>query len=231
MHALMQTLTGVLPRDGRLPGPLRADVVAPTEEELADWASLTPGAEVMANQGARPADAAAAQEFYVRTWTEPALEVHGIQGGSPQLQKTVIPAVAEANLSIRLAPGQHPDTIVPVLERLLRESAPEGADVEVERWSSTPPGLVASDSDAIRLGQDAFERALGVRPLLLRAGGSIPIVSALSTRGIPTIVTGFDVPDGNLHSPNERFLVEHVPLGLAAARELFGALAELGNPS
>jgi acetylornithine deacetylase/succinyl-diaminopimelate desuccinylase-like protein len=228
MHALMQALGSVLPRDGRVPEPLRAGVVAPTGEELADWAKQTPGAEELAGQGARPADAKAAEEFYVRTWGEPSVDVHGIEGGSPQLQKTVIPVLAEANLSIRLAPGQHPDDIGPVLERLLQEAAPEGAEVEIEMWSSAPPGLVAPDSDAIRLGQDAFERALGVRPLLLRAGGSIPIVSALADRGIPAIVTGFDLPEGNLHSPNERFLVEHFPLGVAAARELFTSLAELG---
>ena len=77
----------------------------------------------------------------------------------------------------------------------------------------------------IRLGQDAFERALGTRPLLLRSGGTLPIVPALADRGIPTIVTGFDLPEGNLHSPNERLLVEHFPLGVAAARELFTSLA------
>jgi acetylornithine deacetylase/succinyl-diaminopimelate desuccinylase-like protein len=227
MHALIQTLSSVLPRDGRLPEPLRADIVPPTEEELAAWASQAPGAEVLAAQGARPADATAAREFYLRTWGEPSIDVNGVEGGSPKLQKTVLPAVAEANLSIRLAPGQHPDTIAPVLERLLREAAPDGAEVEIEPWASTAPGLVAPDSEAIRLGQDAFERALGVRPLLLRSGGSIPIVSALSDRGIPVIVTGFDVPEGNLHSPNERFLVEHFPLGVSAARELFRSLAEL----
>jgi len=227
MHALIATLAGVVPRDGRVPEPLRADVVAPTDDELADWASQTPGPEVLADQGARPADASAAEELYLRTWGEPAVDVHGIEGGSPQLQKTVIPISAEANLSIRLAPGQHPDTIAPVVEQLLRDAAPAGAEVEIALWSSTPPGLVAPDSEAIRLGQDAFERALGVRPLLLRAGGSIPIVSALSDREIPTIVTGFDVPGGNLHSPNERFLLEHFALGVAAARELFTAFAEL----
>ena len=227
MHALMQALAGVTPRDGRVPEPLRAGVVAPTEEELADWAKQTPGAEELAAQGARPADAKGAVEFYVRTWGEPAVDVHGIEGGSPQLQKTVLPVVAEANLSIRLAPGQHPDQIAPVVEQLLREGAPEGAEVEIEMWSSTPPGLVTPDSDAIRLAQDGFERALGTRPLLLRAGGSIPIVAALADRGIPAIVTGFDLPEGNLHSPNERFLVEHFPLGVAAARELFASLAEL----
>jgi acetylornithine deacetylase/succinyl-diaminopimelate desuccinylase-like protein len=226
-HALLQTLSGVLAQDGRLPEPLRKGVVPPTAEELDDWTSQQPGVEVLSDQAARPADAKAAEELYLRTWGEPSVDVNGVEGGSPQLQKTVIPVVAEANLSIRLAPGQRPDEIGPEVERLLRESAPDGAEVEIELWSSAPPGLIPPDSAAIRLGQDAFERALGVRPLLLRAGGTLPIVPALADKGIPTIVTGFDLPEGNLHSPNERLLVEHVPLGVAAARELFTALAAL----
>ncbi len=228
MHALMQTLSGVLPQDGQVPEPLRAGVVRPTEEELADWASQPPGAAELAGQGARPADSKAAEEFYLRTWGAPSVDVHGLHGGSPELQKTVIPIAGEANVSIRLAPGQLPDEIAPVVERLLRQSAPEGADVEIELWSTSPPGLVAPDSEAIRLAQDAFERVLGVRPLLLRSGGSLPIVPALAQSGIPTIITGFDLPEGNLHSPNERLLVEYIPLGVAAARELLKALADLG---
>jgi acetylornithine deacetylase/succinyl-diaminopimelate desuccinylase-like protein len=173
-------------------------------------------------------DPAAADEFYVRTWAEPSVDVNGVEGGSPHLQKTVIPVGAEANLSIRLAAGQKVDEIAPEVERLLRESTPAAADVEVDLWSSAPPGLISPDADAIRLGQDAFERALGVRPLLLRSGGTLPIVPALAEKGIPTIVTGFDLPEGNLHSPNERLLVEHIPLGVAAAQELFRGLAALG---
>jgi acetylornithine deacetylase/succinyl-diaminopimelate desuccinylase-like protein len=226
-HALIQTLSAVRQQDGRLPEPLRKGVIPPTEEELADWASQQPGAGVLADQGARPADAKAAEEFYLRTWGEPSVDVNGVEGGSPQLQKTVIPVAAEANLSLRLAPGQKVEEVAPELERLLRESAPDGAELEIELWSAAPPGLVRPDSAAIRLGRDAFERALGVRPLLLRSGGTLPIVPALADRGIPTIVTGFDLPEGNLHSPNERLLVEHVPLGVAAARELFTALAGL----
>jgi acetylornithine deacetylase/succinyl-diaminopimelate desuccinylase-like protein len=227
-HALIRTLSAVLAgADGRLPEVLRRGTVPPTEQELADWTSQQPGAEVLSDQGARPMDAGAADEFYVRTWAEPSVDVNGVEGGSPQLQKTVIPVGAEANLSIRLAAGQKVEEIVPEVERLLREAAPDGADVEIDLWSSGPPGLVAPDSAAIRLGQDAFERALGARPLLLRSGGTLPIVPALGDRGIPTIITGFDLPEGNLHSPNERLLVEHIPLGVAAAQELFTALAAL----
>jgi acetylornithine deacetylase/succinyl-diaminopimelate desuccinylase-like protein len=227
-HALLRTLSGVLAGpDGRLPEALRRGIAPPTAQELADWSSQQAGAEVLADQGARPMDPTAAQEFYLRTWGEPSVDVNGVEGGSPRLQKTVIPISAEANLSMRLAAGQTVEEIVPEVERLLCESAPAGAEVQVDLWSAAPPGLIPPDSATIRLGQDAFERALGVRPLLLRSGGTLPIVPALADKGIPTIVTGFDLPEGNLHSPNERLLVEHVPLGVAAAQELFRSLARL----
>ena len=41
---------------------------------------------------------------------------------------------------------------------------------------------------------DAFERALGVRPLLVRTGGTLPIMPALADKGIATILTGFGLP-------------------------------------
>jgi acetylornithine deacetylase/succinyl-diaminopimelate desuccinylase-like protein len=120
MHALMQGLTGVVPRNGRAPEPLRAGIAAPTEEELAGWASLPPGAGELAGLGATPTDEHAAEEFYLRTWAEPSVDVHGLAGGSPHLQKTVLPVQAEANVSIRLAPGQTVDSIAPVFQRLVR---------------------------------------------------------------------------------------------------------------
>jgi len=228
MHALVQALSAVLPREGRLPEPLRAGIAQPTDAELAGWSELAPGAEELAGQGARPADERAAEEFYLRTFAEPALDVNGIEGGSPHLQKTVLPVIAEANLSIRLAPGQDPETIAGEVERLLRQAAPEGAELELRRLSIAPAGLVDPESRAVQLGLDAFERALGVRPLLVRSGGTLPIVPALANKEIPTILTGFALPDSNIHSPNENIPVEYVPLGVAAARELFTAFAGLG---
>jgi acetylornithine deacetylase/succinyl-diaminopimelate desuccinylase-like protein len=227
-HALLQALSGVLPRDGRLPEPLRAGLIPPTGEELAGWRSLMSGADALSSQGARPADQAAADEFYLRTWAEPSLDVNGLAGGSPHFQKTVLPALAEANLSIRLVAGQDPAGIFTAVERLVKEAAPAGADVELKRMAMSAPGLVAPGSLAIKLAQDAFERALGTRPLLLRSGGSLPIVPALGERGIPTVITGFALPESNVHSPNERLLLQYVPLGIDAARELFVAFGALG---
>jgi acetylornithine deacetylase/succinyl-diaminopimelate desuccinylase-like protein len=226
-HALMRTLGALIAHDGTLVDELRIGRVEPTDEELDGWRALPPGADELAEQGARPKDERAADDFYLRTFAEPAIDVNGIASGSPVLQKTVLPVEAVANVSMRLAPGQKVDEVAPLVERLLREAAPPGADLHVELWSSSPPGLVPPGAKAVQLGLDAFERVLGVRPALIRTGGTLPIVPALSDKGIPTVITGFGLPDSNVHSPNERLVADYVPLGTAAARELFLAFREL----
>lgn len=226
-HALVRTLDALIAHEGTLAETLRAGRAEPAEEELAGWSQLPHGADELHEQGARPKDGDAARDFYLRTFAEPALDVNGIQAGSPILQKTVLPVEATANLSIRLAPGQNVDEIAPEVERLLRAAAPEGADLQIELWSSSPPGLVPPDSPAIQLGLAAFERALGTRPALIRSGGTLPIVPALAAKGIPTVITGFGLPDSQIHSPNERLVAGYVEQGIAAARELYLAFAEL----
>ena len=230
-HAMIKTLSGVVSHDGTLVEALRRGVAPVTDEELAGWSELPAGDDELSEQGARPKDAGAARDFYLRTFAEPAVDVNGIQTGSPVLQKTVLPVEAIANVSIRLAPGQKVEEIAPEVERLLREAAPERADVEIELWSSSPPGLIPPDAKAVQLGLDAFERVLGRRPLLVRSGGTIPLVAALADEGIPAIITGFSLPDSALHSPNERLVADYVPLGIRAARELFVALAGLAAGS
>ncbi|HZU20243.1 MAG TPA: M20/M25/M40 family metallo-hydrolase [Gaiellaceae bacterium] len=226
-HAMIRTLEALVAHDGTLAEPLRKGIVPPTEEELSGWSELPSGADELAEQGARPKDPAAARDFYLRTFAEPALDVNGIHTGSPVLQKTVLPVEAIANVSIRLAPGQKVEEIVPEVERRLRQAAPEGTDVDVELWSSSPPGLVPPDSKAVQLGLDAFERVLGRRPALIRSGGTIPLVAALADKRIAAVITGFGLPDSQVHSPNERLLADYVPLGIRAARELLLAYRDL----
>jgi acetylornithine deacetylase/succinyl-diaminopimelate desuccinylase-like protein len=185
-HALIRTLDSVVAVDGRLAEPLRTGIIAPTEQELAGWRGLPPGGGELAAQGARPADARAADEFYLRTFAEPALDVNGIESGSPHSMKTVLPAEAVANVSIRLAPGQDPGVIASAFQRLIADAAPPGAELAVELIGSAVPGIVSPDAEAIALGVAAFEEVLGVKPVLIRTGGTLPLVPALTGRGIPT---------------------------------------------
>ena len=71
--------------------------------------------------------------------------MHGVLGGEPELQKTVIAVEAEANVSIRLAPGRTTKAIAAEMERLMREAAPEGADVEIETVATRRRALVRPD--------------------------------------------------------------------------------------
>jgi acetylornithine deacetylase/succinyl-diaminopimelate desuccinylase-like protein len=227
IHVLMRCFQAVLAGpDGRLPEPLRAGVAAPTAAELEAWAALPPGGDELRNQGARTLDAKAEEEFYVRTWAEPSADVNGILGGKPGLRNTTLSVQASGEFTIRLAPGQDVPTIGAAAERLLREAAPEGAEVDV-KWAGAPPGLVKPDAPAVQLALQAFEQVLGVRPLLVRSGGTLPIMPALADKGIATILTGFGLPESNVHSPNERFLVRYFEQGIDTAAALYTALAEL----
>jgi acetylornithine deacetylase/succinyl-diaminopimelate desuccinylase-like protein len=229
IHALMRCLEAVLAGpDGRLPEPLREGIAAPTAEELEAWSQLPPGAESLSEQGARPLDARAAEEFYVRNWAEPSADVNGILGGKPGIRNTTLSVCASAEFTIRLAPGQNAETIGAGAERLLREATPEGADLEIV-WFGSNPGLVRADAPAVQLAAEAFEQALGVRPLLTRVGGSIPLMPALTEKGIDTILSGFGLPESNIHSPNERFLVQYFAAGIDTAAAIFTALGRLKN--
>jgi acetylornithine deacetylase/succinyl-diaminopimelate desuccinylase-like protein len=214
--------------EGLLPEPLRAGIAAPTAEELEAWAQLPPGAEAISEAGAQPLDPKAGEEFYLRTWAEPSADVNGILGGKPGVRNTTLSVEASAELSIRLAPGQDVETVGAAAERLLREAAPEGAELEIV-VEGTNPGLVRADAPAVELALDAFEQALGIRPLLTRVGGSIPLMPALTDKGIDTILSGFALPESNVHSPNERFLVPYFAAGIDTVAALFTALGRLND--
>jgi acetylornithine deacetylase/succinyl-diaminopimelate desuccinylase-like protein len=156
------------------------------------------------------------------------VDVHGIAGGSPDLVKTVLPVEARANVSIRIAPGQNVADVSAAFEGLLREAAPDGADIDVKLQSSAEPGLVSPEAPALGLAREAFEKVFGRPSLLVRVGGSVPVVASLVARGIPTISTGIATHDANAHSPNEKFPAEYLTLGIEAIRETYRRLGELG---
>jgi acetylornithine deacetylase/succinyl-diaminopimelate desuccinylase-like protein len=229
IHVLLRCLDAVLAGpNGLLPEPLRVGIAAPTAEELQMWSQLPSGAEELTQQGAQPLDAKAAEDFYVRTWAEPSADVNGIIGGKPGVRNTTLSVEASAEFSIRLAPGQDADTVGAAAERLLRAVAPAGAELEIVRIGSNP-GFVEADAPAVQLAAEAFEQALGTRPLLTRVGGSIPLMPALTEKGIDTVLTGFGLPESNIHSPNERFYVPYFAAGIDTVAALFTALGRLND--
>jgi acetylornithine deacetylase/succinyl-diaminopimelate desuccinylase-like protein len=224
MHVLHGMLAAVMPgRDGRLRDELRVGIEAPSEEELASWAKLPAGDELLAESGGRPAYPEAGAEYYVRNGADASIDVNHIRGGEP---RTVVPAVAHATFSQRLPPRQDPVYIRATLERLLREAAPDGAEIEIHDHIGYP-SLFAPDTPAIALAAQALERACGTPPAFVRSGGSIPIVAEFAARGIAAVVTGFALDADGIHAPNESYRLAALERGEAAARELYHALAAL----
>ncbi|HKC22910.1 MAG TPA: M20/M25/M40 family metallo-hydrolase [Gaiellaceae bacterium] len=228
IHVLMHGLDALVARDGLLSDELRVGRTPLTDVEQQSLDHLPSGAQILREAGATPLDPKAEADFYDRTWAEPSLDVNGIHGGKPDFVNTTLIVEAHARFTIRLAPGQDPDTIADAAEKLFRAALPEDAQVDWQRENSAPPGVFAPDSPAIQLGLDAFERAVGVRPILVRVGGTLPIYPALAAKGIATIGTGFALRESNVHSPNERLRVEDVDRAVAAATELYKGLAALG---
>jgi acetylornithine deacetylase/succinyl-diaminopimelate desuccinylase-like protein len=218
LHALHAVLGAVLPGPhGRVPDALREGIEPPTEDERAGWASLPDGAAVLAEAGAIPADAGAAAEFYDRTTADASVDVHRIQGGET---RTIVPPEVRCDLSVRLAPGQDPPTIEAALERLLRGALPAGAELELKTGLASPSHFDPG-TPALRIARGAMERACGRGPVLLRTGGTLPILAAFAERGIPTIVSGFALPQDNFHAPDESFSLNGLELGRRSARALY----------
>jgi acetylornithine deacetylase/succinyl-diaminopimelate desuccinylase-like protein len=228
-HVLAQMLAHVLPgRDGRLREELRSGLQQPSAEEVASWTELPAGAGVLAAAGAHEVAEGAAAELYARTWADASLDINGVESGDAIQRRTIIPCTASARLSVRVALGQSGAAVARALERILREAAPAGAEIELDIEPGEPAGFDAADP-VLALAREAIGRATGSEPLFVRSGGSIPILGALAERGIPTVLSGFALDADGIHGPDESYRLESLALGERAARELYAALSTLNR--
>src|SRR3954466_7385526 len=146
LHVLHGMLANVVPGpDRRVREELRAGIEEPAELERESWARMRPGDEVLAEVGARPVHPGAGAEYYKRNGADASLELNMVAGGEP---RTVVPSTARAVISLRLAPRQRSAEMQAVLERLLREAVPDGADVSLD-WHVAEPSLFSVDEPAI----------------------------------------------------------------------------------
>ena len=213
-----------------MPDALRVGIAPVTDEERDGLGAAAVRAPTSsATRAPSRTTPKAADEFYLRTTAEPSVEVNGILGGKPGLKNTTVVSDAQANFTVRLAPGQTPEDgrrpRSSACSRRRRPKAPRSRSRSSR--ARLVPGSSRPDSQAIKIAQDAFESAFGIRPILTRSGGTLPIMPALQDKGIPTILTGFALPESNVHSPNERMLVEFFPRGVDTIRELYTRLGDL----
>ncbi len=224
VHVLHSMFAKVLPAaDGRLRPELRSGLGSDPRSGESAWHGLPGGDELIASVGARPLHPHAGVELHDRRASDAALDVGMISAGEP---RAMIPATAQATVTMRLAPGQRAAEIAETLERLLRLGAPTSAELEISRILANPAAIDA-DGPAMRIAAAALERACGAPTALLPAGGSARIIPALNELGIPVVLTGFALPHDRPHGPNESFSLRRLALAQVAASELIAGLADL----
>lgn len=151
-----------------------------------------------------------------RTGIRPTLEVNGIWGGYiGEGAKTVLPAKAQAKISMRLVPNQDSDTITKLFATHFERIAPDYVNVKVTPHHGGQPVVTPTDSKAYRAAEKAIEEAFGKKPIPTRGGGSIPIVSLFEKElGVKTVLMGFGLDSDNLHSPNEKYDIANYLKGI-----------------
>lgn len=208
------------------------DVLALTPAEREAWASLDfDEAEFLGEAGLEQGYGEAGFTLLERQWGRPTCDVNGIKGGYiGQGAKTVIPSVASAKISFRLVPNQDPQRVVAAFKKWIAAQLAPGCRVEVVDHGTGRPCLTPLDHPAMGAAREALHEAMEREPVLIRSGGSIPIVEGFkSVLGLETLLIGFGLNDDRVHSPNEKFELACYRNGQRSHVALLGRVASIGS--
>lgn len=142
-----------------------------------------------------------------RTGIRPSLDVNGIWGGfTGEGAKTILPSKASAKISMRLVPNQKSKKIDKLFEDYFLSIAPEGVKVKVKSLHGGEGYVSPIDTIAYQAASKACEVTFGKKPIPVRSGGSIPIISDFEQiLGVKSILLGFGLDSDAIHSPNENY--------------------------
>jgi acetylornithine deacetylase/succinyl-diaminopimelate desuccinylase-like protein len=153
----------------------------------------------------------------------PTLEINGfLSGFTGEGSKTVIPAKAMAKISTRLVPDQDPSEVSEQLKKYLTEHAPASVTWELKDLSGGKPCITARDSDGVEALKKAYIEVWKKNPVYKREGGSVPVVGDFQVHlGADSVLSGFGLPDDNIHSPNEKLNLPNWNRGIEALIHFF----------
>ncbi|MBW6492268.1 MAG: dipeptidase [Lentimicrobium sp.] len=142
-----------------------------------------------------------------RTGIRPTLDVCGIWGGyTGEGAKTVLPSKASAKISMRLVPHQDHEEISKLFEAHFKKIAPPSVKVKVTNLHGGQGYVSPTNTKAYKAASKAYEKTFGKKPVPVRSGGSIPIISTFErVLGVKSILMGFGLESDAIHSPNENF--------------------------
>lgn len=230
IHGLSQMIASLHDEQGRvnIPG-FYDDVLDLTEEEREVQRRLSPRLEdFRAEVGITQESGEDGYSIVERTTSRPTLDCNGIWGGYiEEGAKTVLPSIAEAKISCRLVPNQDPEKIAKLVGDHLLNIAPAGYKVSYTLHHGGRPYLANPQSKAIQAVQRALTEVWDHEAVLIRGGGSIPIVADFKqVLGADSVLMGLGLNDDRLHSPDEKFGLINYFNGIRACAAALTRLAE-----
>ena len=159
----------------------------------------------------------------------PTFEINGLTSGyQGEGSKTIIPAWARAKITCRLVPNQKPERIRKLELAHLKKLCPPTVRMEVEVGHGAEAYCVDPTGPQAQAALRALKAAFGQEPVLLREGGSIPIVNDFKrVLGADSLLLGLALPDCDAHSPNEKFDLDCFAKGQRMSVCLWQELARL----
>jgi acetylornithine deacetylase/succinyl-diaminopimelate desuccinylase-like protein/CTP:molybdopterin cytidylyltransferase MocA len=160
-----------------------------------------------------------------RRSARPTCEVNGIFGGyQGEGSKTIVPSKATCKITCRLVPDQDPKAALDALERHLRKHCPKGVRMELRRGHTARAVLADPETPWAKAARRALERGFDRPPVLLREGGSIPVVNHFQeVLGLAPLILGTYAPGEKAHSPNERYFVDDFFAAIRTGIHLYGS--------
>ena len=151
-----------------------------------------------------------------RVGIRPTFDLCGIWGGyTGEGAKTVLPSKAYAKISCRLVPNQDNEKISALFKEYFESVAPEYVNVKVTPLHGGQAYGCPIDLPAYKAAEAAYMDTYGKRPIPMKSGGSIPIISEFEkVLGIKSILMGFGLGSDAIHSPNENYRVDHFFKGI-----------------
>ncbi|MEM6329235.1 MAG: dipeptidase [Planctomycetota bacterium] len=232
-NALAKMLAALVNDEGQVQVPGFYDDVTPlTEREREEFAGLDFDEAAFCRQlGVDGATGEAGYTTLERRWARPTCDINGLWSGyQGEGAKTVLPARAGAKVSFRLVPNQDPAKVTAGLRELLEPLVPPGIRMELIDFHGAPGVVFPLDSPYMAAAAAAIEHGFGRRPVMIREGGSIPIVNTFAQQlGADVLLLGWGRDDDNAHSPNEKFNLADFHRGIASSRRLWAELAKVGR--
>jgi acetylornithine deacetylase/succinyl-diaminopimelate desuccinylase-like protein len=227
-QALAELIAGMHDQNGRVTLPGFYDKVRPIDQaEHEEMMRLPMDEQFYLSQTKAPALWGEPEFLPVeRVGARPTLEINGLLSGFTGAgSKTVLPAWAMAKISCRLVPDQDPEEVFQQLVRYFEQNAPKDIRWEVKSLHHADAAITSRDSLGVQAMSRAMETVWGKRPLFRREGGSIGVVSQLQKFiGAESLLTGFGLPEDNVHSPNEKLHLPTWEKGIAALIHFFNNL-------